>query len=280
VQPDDIRAQQRETWDRFSAGWQKWDELVSDWLLPVGDSIIAQIDPRDDATHLDVAAGTGEPGLTIAALAPRGRVVLSDLSLAMLEGARHAAADRGLENVDVREADAGALPFDDASFDSVSCRFGFMFFPDMAAAAHEFARVLRPGGVVSTAVWAEPASNPWATVPMGEIAKVVDVPAPPPDGPGLFRCAAPGFVTSLFTDAGLPVVAEEDVAVAARVAPPERFWDYMSEVAAPVVAGLSMTDDAGRERIRAATLAAMAVYESNGRLEAPGLARVTTARKP
>jgi SAM-dependent methyltransferase len=230
-------------------------------------------------THLDVAAGTGEPGLTIAALALKGRVVLSDLSLGMLEGAKKSAADRGLSRVELREADAGALPFDDASFDSVSCRFGFMFFPDMVAAAREFARVLRPGGVVSAAVWAEPPSNPWATVIMGEIAKVVELPALSPDAPELFRCAAPGLVPSWFEDVGLRVVADDDIAIVARVAPPEHFWDYTSEVAAPVVAGLSMTDDAGRERIRAATVAAMAQFEVDGRLEIPGLARVTTARK-
>lgn len=115
---------------------------------------------------------------------------------------------------------------------------------------------------------------------MGEIAKVVEMPSPSPEAPGLFRCAAPGFISTLFEGAGLQVVADDDVATAATVAPPERFWDYMSEVAAPIVAGLTMTDDAGRERIRAATLAAMAEFEVDGRLEAPGLARITTARKP
>lgn len=280
MEPNEIRSQQRETWDRFSPGWRKWNDLVMDMLQPVGAAIIARIDPREDASHLDVAAGTGEPGLSIAELAPKGRVVLSDLSLGMLEGARASAEARGLSHVEVREADASALPFEDESFDSVSCRFGFMFFPDMAAAAREFARVLRPGGVVSVAVWAEPVSNPWATIPMGAIANVVELPAPAPDAPGLFRCAAPGFVSSLFEEAGLDVVAEEDVATVARVTPPERFWEYMSEVAAPVVTGLSMTDDAGRERIRNATVEAMAQFKVADRLEAPGLARVTTARRP
>lgn len=32
---DVIRDQQRDTWDRFSAGWKKWDELVLGWLAPV-----------------------------------------------------------------------------------------------------------------------------------------------------------------------------------------------------------------------------------------------------
>jgi len=279
MQAEEIRTQQRQTWDRFSAGWVKWDELVMNWLAPACDVMVAGIAPKPDAEHLDVATGTGEPGLTIAGIARDGHVVLSDLSMGMLDGARRGAADRGLRNVDFREADASALPFADKSFDSVSCRFGFMFFPDMAAAAHEFARVLRPGGVVSAAVWAGPDANPWAAIAMAEIGRVVDLPTPPPGAPGLFRCATPGFVTSLFDDAGLEVLGDEDVAVVARAEPPERFWDYLSEVAAPVVAGLALADDEGRAQIRTATLAAMASFVVDGRMEAPGLARVTTARK-
>ena len=138
MESDEIRAQQRETWDRFSPGWRKWDDVVVDWLAPVCTAMVDAIDPADDASHLDVATGSGEPGLTIAGIARHGHVVLSDLSLGMLSGVRRAVADRGLSHVGVQEADASALPFDDASFDSVSCRFGFMFFPDMAAAAREF----------------------------------------------------------------------------------------------------------------------------------------------
>lgn len=279
MEPDDIRTQQRETWDTFSTGWRKWDALVMDMLQPACATMVERVNPAEDASHLDVATGTGEPGLTIAARASKGRVVLSDLSLGMLKGARRTVAERGLAHVEVHEADAGALPFDDASFDSVTCRFGFMFFPDMAAAAHEFSRVLRPGGVASVAVWAEREVNPWATIPLREIAKVVDMPADPPGAPGLFRCADPGFMVRLFESAGFVAVADENVDLAVTVTPPEMYWDYMAEVAAPVVAGLSLTDDAGRERIRAATLEAMRRYESEGRLVAPGVARVTTVRK-
>jgi len=238
MQADEIRTQQRQTWDRFSAGWVKWDELVMAMLAPVRDAIVTGVAPAPDAEHLDIASGTGEPGLTIAAMAPDGHVVLSDLSIGMLDSAREAAAARGLANVEFREADASALPFDDASFDSVSCRFGFMFFPDLVAAAREVARVLRPGGVVSTSVWAGPESNEWAVVPMMVIAGVV-----------------------------------------ATIEPPDRYWDYMSEVAAPVAAGLAMADDAGKARIREETIAAMQRFVVDGRMDAPGLARVTTARK-
>ena len=76
---DEIREQQRQTWDRFSPGWMKWDALVMEMLAPVAAEIIRALALRDDNEHLDIGSGTGEPGLSIAAVVPRGRVVLTDL---------------------------------------------------------------------------------------------------------------------------------------------------------------------------------------------------------
>jgi ubiquinone/menaquinone biosynthesis C-methylase UbiE len=71
-QLEQIRDQQRETWDKFSSGWKKWDELVLNWLAPVGQDLIRCAALEDDSNVLDVAAGTGEPGLTAATLVPKG----------------------------------------------------------------------------------------------------------------------------------------------------------------------------------------------------------------
>ena len=60
-QLEQIRDQQRETWDRFSSGWKKWDELVMNWLAPVGHALIRGAALGDYSHILDVAAGTGEP---------------------------------------------------------------------------------------------------------------------------------------------------------------------------------------------------------------------------
>ena len=84
-QLDEIRDQQRQTWDKFSAGWNKWDELVLGWLAPVGQELIGSAGLREDSNVLDVAAGTGEPGLTAAALVPKGMVISTDLSERMLQ---------------------------------------------------------------------------------------------------------------------------------------------------------------------------------------------------
>ena len=81
----EVRNAQRAAWGGLSAGWEKWDAVIMDQLRPVGVAIIDHLGIAEDQQHLDVAAGTGEPGLSIATLAPKGRVVLTDLSPEMLD---------------------------------------------------------------------------------------------------------------------------------------------------------------------------------------------------
>lgn len=276
---DDIRNQQRETWDKFSAGWKKWDSLVLGWLAPFGDAMLRRANLSDGFSVIDIAAGTGEPGLTAAAAIPSGHVVVTDLSENMLVAAAENAARRGLRNFKTQLCDAGALPFADASFDAVLCRFGFMFFPDMAAAAREMARVAKPGARVCAAVWSAPAKNPWATTIMGTIAGHVDISAPPPGSPGLFRCAAEGMMAETFREAGLADVAEEEVSAMMVHDAPERYWDFMTEVAAPVVAGLSRADTETREKIRREVLELALQSVSDGKVHLRSTATVITGTR-
>jgi ubiquinone/menaquinone biosynthesis C-methylase UbiE len=246
---DTIRDQQRETWDRFSAGWKKWDDMVLGWLAPFGDALIRQANLHDDSRILDVASGTGEPGLTAAALVPRGRVTVTDLSERMLAVAAENAARRGLRNFETKVCDAGALPFTDGSFDAVLCRFGFMFFPDIGLAAHEFARVAKAGARVCAAVWTAADQNPWAATILGIIARHVEMPAPSPGSPGLFRCAPEGLMRAAFAEAGLRDIREEVVSNVMVHDTPEQYWQFMTEIAAPVAAALAKADAAAQERI-------------------------------
>src|SRR5688500_10232137 len=70
----------------------------------------------------------------------------SDVCSSDLEVAGQNALRRGIRNFETRVADVSELPFEDETFDVVSCRFGFMFFPDMQQAANEMTRGLNPGG--------------------------------------------------------------------------------------------------------------------------------------
>jgi ubiquinone/menaquinone biosynthesis C-methylase UbiE len=271
---DQIRDQQRETWDKFSAGWKKWDAMVLGWIAPFGEAMIRHANLREDSNVLDIAAGTGEPGLTAAARVPRGRVTVTDLAEHMLAVATEKAVQRGLRNVETRVCDAGALPFADASVDAVLCRFGFMFFPDVAVAAREFARVAKPGARICAAVWGEPPKNPWATTIMGTIARHVDMPAPPPGSPGLFRCAPTGYMRAVFAEVGLRDITEEEVSCDMVIDTPERYWGFMTDIAAPVVAGLAKADEAARERIRAEVLDLAREFLHDGVVRMPSTATV------
>ncbi|MCA1979647.1 MAG: methyltransferase domain-containing protein [Thiobacillus sp.] len=249
AQLEEIRDQQRQTWDTFSAGWKKWDALVQRWIAPVGEALIqgARLGPA--AQVLDIAAGTGEPGLTAASRVPAGKVVITDLSDAMLEVAADNARQRGIENVETRQCDAGALPFGDNSFDAVMCRFGFMFFPDVRVSLDEMVRVAKPGARICAAVWGAPEKNPWATTIMRTIAANVALPPAAPGAPGLFRCAEPGLMARAYRQAGLGNVAENEISGVVEFADAAQYWTFMTEIAAPVVAGLTLADATTRDRI-------------------------------
>jgi ubiquinone/menaquinone biosynthesis C-methylase UbiE len=114
---------------------------------------------RAEARVLEVACGTGISTEHLwRQLPPRTELVATDLSPDMLA---YAKARRGeLPGVAFEQAAADTLPFDDGVFDAVVCQFGIMFFEDKPAALTEFARVLKPGGLLAFSVWESHERNP------------------------------------------------------------------------------------------------------------------------
>ncbi|MDQ4141264.1 MAG: methyltransferase domain-containing protein [Bacteroidota bacterium] len=247
---EQIRDQQKETWNKFSPGWRKWDDFTMDWLKPLGDEIIRALKLKTTDTVLDVAGGTGEPGLSIASIVKNGKVIITDLAEGMLAVARDNGAKKGITNIETRVCDVTELPFEDESFDAVSCRLGFMYFPDMQAAAKEMARVLKPRGRLATAVWGTPDKNFWGTATMGVINKTMQLPAPPPGAPGLFRCGNPGYIANLFQQAGIKNISETEVRGKLQCGTNETYWNFTNDVVAPVVAALSKADQATIDKIK------------------------------
>jgi len=278
-QLEQIRDQQQATWDKFSAGWKKWDEHAMAWLANVGTALLDGARLRPDSDVLDIASGTGEPALSAAARCPKGKVVMTDLAEKMLVIASENAARRGLRNVETRQCDAGALPFADNTFDAVTARFGFMFFPDVLAAAREFSRVAKPGARICTSVWAAPEKNSWATTVMSTIARHVDMPAPPPGAPGLFRCAAPGYMAGIFRAASLRNVTEHEVGAPLQLDSPDQYFAFMNEVAAPVVAAMAKADEVTRARIKDEVIALAGKNSVGGKTRLAGSAIVVCGEK-
>lgn len=263
-QLEEIREQQKASWDKFSPGWKKWDKLMMDFLKPVGDEIIRSINPKDTDFVLDIAGGTGEPGFTIASKLKGGKVMITDLSEKMLEIAKEYAKERGINNVETRACDVSELPFADNTFDAISCRFGFMFFPDMLLAAKEMVRVLKPGGRIAVAVWNGPEKNFWVTAVGSTINRNMQLSPPPPEAPGMFRCAKEGLLQGLFQQAGFKNTSEKVVIGKLNCKTADVYWNMMTEVAAPFVAALSQADDAMKEKIKSEVYQALAEKYPDG----------------
>ena len=100
--------------------------------------------PQPDWAALDIATGSGH---TAFALAPHVRWVTGiDITPEMLREAEKLRVERSIENVVFRTGDVHNLPFDDASFDLVTCRRAAHHFSNINRALQEIRRVLRPAG--------------------------------------------------------------------------------------------------------------------------------------
>ncbi|MES1198167.1 MAG: methyltransferase domain-containing protein [Chitinophagaceae bacterium] len=278
-QLEEIRDQQKQSWNKFSPGWKKWDDITMDFLRPMGKSIIASINPSGNDVILDIAAGTGEPGLTIAGMLKGGKVVITDLAEDMLTIAKENAERRGISNVETVTCDVSELPFADNSFDAISCRFGFMFFPDMQLAANEMARVLRQGGKIATSVWNIPEKNFWVTAMMSTINKNMELPQPPPGAPGMFRCSKPGLMRSIFESAGFKNIVEQEVISKMNAGTIDAYWSMMTEVGAPIVAALNKADDSLRQKIKTEVFELLNQKYPDGKVSIDGSAIVISAEK-
>ena len=277
---EEIRAGQRATWAGLSPSWEKWDDVITSQLSPVGDAIIERLGITGTSHHLDIASGTGEPGLSVARRAPTGHVVLTDLAPEMIDIAMRRASAEGITNIEAHVCSADALPFADATFDSVSVRFGYMFFPDEAKATAEFARVLKPGGRLCSSVWVRPDANPWTAIAMEAIATEIVVAPPDPATPHMFRFQSPGQIGTVYADAGFHEIAEWDVAIQLVVRSPAEYWEMISEHVSLVALALQGVDGAARDRIRSRALEGVGQFQQGDVVRVPGVARCIVGTKP
>jgi SAM-dependent methyltransferase len=130
----------------------------SKWGISYGDVGQAQVtgklrkalghEPRRYARALEIGAGTGYFSLNLLRAGVVREAVATDISPGMLGRLRHSAAELGLE-VETAACEATELPFGDDSFELVFGHAVLHHLPDLHGAFREFARVLRPGGVVA-----------------------------------------------------------------------------------------------------------------------------------
>jgi ubiquinone/menaquinone biosynthesis C-methylase UbiE len=193
----------REQWQQAAEAWHGWGPTLKGWLGPATEVMLdlARIGPGSRV--LDVAAGAGEPAITIAErVGPTGYVLATDLSSNILEFAAGSARERGLSNLETRVMDGENLELPDESFDVVTSRVGLIYLPDRQRALSEMRRVLKPGGRVAAIVYTTPENNRFFSIPISIIRRRAQLPPPLPGQPGPFSLGGPGVLEETYRRAG------------------------------------------------------------------------------
>jgi ubiquinone/menaquinone biosynthesis C-methylase UbiE len=139
MRAEDPSAKSRRFWDDIAPRYDKAMRFLERFQFRGGREWVCS---RARGDVLEVAVGTG---LNLGLYPPDIRLTGVDLSPEMLAQARSrsAAIDRPIE---LREADAAALPFAGATFDTVVSTLAMCALPDVPSSIAEMRRVLRPGG--------------------------------------------------------------------------------------------------------------------------------------
>ena len=229
------------------AGFDKWHSKYSKFISPVTQEMLRLGEIASGMNVLDLACGSGDPAITIAdKVGDEGLVTAIDFGSDMLAVAERKAKDTGVRNLELQTADAHALPFAEATFDRVTCRFGVMYFADDLQALLEARRVLRTEGRAVFVAHATP-EQPLMASTFGVLGRYVDIPQPEPNSPNGFRYTPEGSLEAVMKQAGFSNAREERITSSLTwPGPPDELCQWFSEIAPPMREGLAQLSETQR----------------------------------
>lgn len=98
---------------------------------------------------LEAGCGVGAQTITLARHSPGAQFTSVDVSVDSIEEAKRRADLAGLTNLDFRQADLFALPFDTGSFDHIFVCFVLEHLTRPVEALESLNMLLRPGGTIT-----------------------------------------------------------------------------------------------------------------------------------
>ena len=219
-----------------------YDRFMGRYSIPLAGSLTDWLDVRAGERALDVGCG---PGAWTGHLVERlgaDRVCAIDPSLPFVETCR-----QRFPGVDVQQATAEALPYDDNMFDVVGACLVVHFMSDPAAGLAEMARVARPGCWVGATVW-DLAGDRAPMAPVWSAMALVD-----PDHPDEsdMQGGSPGELEDLMLRAGLGEVQSTELAVTVTHPSFEEWWEPFLRGVGPVGEAIASLDPVRAEQLRA-----------------------------
>lgn len=226
----------RTHYDGAATAWGKWADPLAEQQEKINLGLLAAAGVKPGAAVLDLASGAGEPAMTASRLVgAEGQVTATDISAPMLAVLAERAARHGLAQMHCRQADMEALPFADASFDAVTCRYGLMYARDPARALAEAARVVRPGGRIAFMVWGPEQNNSLVFAGIRAADAHLGHPMAQADFLVPTRFAEPGVIAALMTSAGIAEARESELVFEPKIKVGIPFWAPLLEMNAAEV---------------------------------------------
>lgn len=227
----------------FDVAADAYDSFMGRWsaLLSSSFADLAGVAPGQRA--LDVGCGTGRLTRELVERLGADAVAAVDPSEPFVEAMRER-----FPGVDVRQAPAERLPFDDDAFDAALAQLVVHFMSDPVAGIAEMARVTRPGGRVATSVWdygggRSPINPFWDAVATLGLPVSDEI-----TRPGTRN----GHLVELSTAAGLGDVRSAEIVVERAFATFDAWWEPFALGVGPAGAYLAKADAPTRTAIEAA----------------------------
>lgn len=136
----------REVTDRYDAWAERYDDELATWSYQAP-AVVAEIvmsRQPDPSSVLDVGCGTGLVGQQLRARGCAARIAGLDISPTSLRVARTSGAYDALGAADLQQP----LDVEENGVDVLVCVGVMSYLPEVEAVWREFARVVRPGGLV------------------------------------------------------------------------------------------------------------------------------------
>jgi ubiquinone/menaquinone biosynthesis C-methylase UbiE len=229
-------------------GWQKWWKTFEKDAQKVNERLVELAEIKQGDRVIDIATGIGEPAITAAKkVGGEGYVLATDISPQMLAIAKERTVSLGLQNiVEFKEVDAEKIldlqqqqqqPL--SPFAAVLCRWGLMYFPNLASTLTNIYKLLSSGGRIAAAVWSEPAKVPKLYTAIDIVTQKLGISSATayahyPEILSPFSLANINIVNNALVEAGFKDIHNEYLNITFEFLSAEDYTDFAMQIIAPI----------------------------------------------